>query len=82
MALLEPLPAPSLADPADLGRLGIMQLKRLWSRALTARSGRPVRSDMHDRHLDEVVIHGCGVGLEQTMEYLYAEAPDFDVLED
>jgi hypothetical protein len=82
MALLESLPAPALADPAELGRLGIMQLKRLWSRARAARSGRPVRSDLHDRHLDEVVIHGCGVGLEQTLEYLYAEAPEFDVFED
>src|SRR5689334_12842759 len=82
MAIAQLRPAAALADPAETGRLGIMQLKRLWSRVMAARSGQPQHSDLHDRHLDEVVIHGCGVGVEQTFEYLYAEGPDFDVFED
>lgn len=82
MALLAAVPTPRLADPGEIGRLGIMQLKRLWSRAMIRRSGRPLRSDLHDCHLDHLVIHACGLGLEQTLDYLHRDAPGFGTFED
>ena len=39
----------TLAAPTDVGALGVQQLKRFWSRALAARSGRSA-SDFAERH--------------------------------
>jgi len=36
---------------------------------------------MHDRHLDQLVIHASGLGLEQTMSYLSRAAPSFEAFE-
>ena len=38
-------------------------------------------ADRHDRHLDYLVIHACGLGLEQTIDYLGRAAPSFDAFE-
>jgi hypothetical protein len=76
MALVEDLAAP-LAGATETGTLGVFWLKRLWSRALAARQGRGVSANLHERHLDHLVIHALGVGLEQTTTYLGHEAPSF-----
>lgn len=68
---------PSLAAPTDVGTLGIYQLKRFWSRTMAARQGRFEATSHHERHLDYLVIHASGLGLEQTMGYLGREAPTF-----
>jgi hypothetical protein len=68
---------PHLADATETGALGIYQLKRLWSRVMAARQGRIVPTSAHDRHLDFLVIHACGLGLEQTTDYLGLSAPSF-----
>jgi hypothetical protein len=72
--------AVALADPLDVGALGVCQLKRLWSRALAARQGGPA-NDLADMHLDKVVLDALGLGLEQTQQYLLREAPSFDTFE-
>jgi len=75
------------ADSADLapvtatGALGIYQLKRLWSRAMAARQGRSPPASTHDRHLDYLVIHATGLGLEQATSYLLQMAPSFEEFE-
>jgi hypothetical protein len=61
--------------------LGVYQLKRLWSRTMAARQGRFPPTTMHDRHLDNLVVHAIGVGLEQTAAYLGQAAPDFEAFE-
>jgi hypothetical protein len=61
-----PAPVPTLPEPTDLGSLGIFQLKRYWSRTMATRQGRSVPVSKHGRHLDHVVIHAAGLGLEQT----------------
>jgi hypothetical protein len=76
MTLTEAPVAPPLAAPADAGALGVFWLKRLWSRAAAARQGRFVPPNIHERRLDNLVIHALGVGLEQTTMYL-GEAPSF-----
>jgi hypothetical protein len=35
-------------------------------------------TDQHDRHLDHLVIHATGLGLEQTASYLGSNAPTFE----
>jgi hypothetical protein len=71
----------ALAPATATGALGIAQLKRLWSRAMAARQGHFPPTDPHDRHLDDLVIHATGLGLEQTASYLGAAAPDFETFE-
>jgi len=77
MSLTEPMLPPATAT----GALGLYQLKRLWSRAIAARRGRFPPASMHDRHLDKLVIHASGLGLEQTIGYLGSAAPSFEEFE-
>jgi len=81
MTLAETFVAPNLAPATETGALGIYQLKRIWSRALAARRGRFPPASMHDRHLDHLVIHACGLGLEQAAGYLGRETPSFGEFE-
>src|ERR1700734_1651153 len=71
----------SLAPATETGALGIYQLKRLWSRAMAGRAGRFLPTTLHDRHLDHLVIHASGLGLEQTASFLGQEAPSFEEFE-
>jgi hypothetical protein len=81
MTLAETVTAPELAPGTETGALGIYQLKRLWSRAAAARQGRFPPATMHDRHLDHLVIHACGLGLEQTSQFLGHAMPSFEEFE-
>ena len=74
-------PVTSLASATETGALGIYQLKRLWSRSMAARAGRRWPTTLHDRHLDDLVIHASGLGLEQTASFLGQQAPSFDEFE-
>src|SRR4029077_5129210 len=83
-AALEPAsqaPPSELAAATDTGTLGIYRLKRYWSRAMLARQGRPVRASRRERHLDYLVIHATGLGLEQTAQFLGHCAPSFEEFE-
>src|ERR1700736_6625156 len=80
-------PVPPSADPLDLppaaeaGALGIYQLKRLWARNTASRAGHRLPIDHREKHLDHLVIDALGVGLEQTVQYLFAAAPTFETFE-
>ncbi len=76
-----PLTGPPLAAATERGALGLYQLKRLWSRSLAARHGTFFPATVHERHLDHLVIHASGLGLEQTLGYLGSEAPSFEDFE-
>ena len=71
-----PAPTPPLAPATEVGGLGIFQLKRLWSRAMRAQQGLVPPVEQHDRHLDYLVIHACGLGLEQTANQ-FRQMPSF-----
>ena len=75
--LNSPVAAPPLAAPTETGALGVYQLKRLWSRSMAARHGQFYPATAHDRHLDHLVIHASGLGLEQTAAYLAGAATSF-----
>ncbi|HYA05939.1 MAG TPA: hypothetical protein VEF90_08610, partial [Xanthobacteraceae bacterium] len=77
MSLTEPMLPPA----TETGALGLYQLKRLWSRAMAARRGQFPPATIHDRHLDKLVIHASGLGLEQTIGYLGSAAPSFEEFE-
>jgi len=79
-ASVAPSPAPVLAPATETGILGVYQLKRMWSRAMAARHGQFQASGLHDQHLDKLVIHASGLGLEQTASYLGGN-PSFDAFE-
>ena len=81
MTLMDVALAPSLAPATETGTLGIYQLKRLWSRSMAARAGRVFPATLHDRHLDNLVIHASGLGLEQTASFLGQQAPSFEAFE-
>lgn len=72
--------AVDLPPATATGRLGLYQLKRLWTRALAQQQGLAAPTTVHERHLDTLVIHACGVGLEQTIDFLGGR-PDFDAFE-
>ena len=48
---------------------------------MAARAGRHWPTTLHDRHLDHLVIHASGLGLEQTASFLGQQAPSFDEFE-
>ena len=82
MALAENLAAPPLAGRTETGTLGVFWLKRLWSRAIAAQHGRFAPPSIHERHLDHLVIHALGIGIEQTTAHLGRAAPSFAEFED
>lgn len=71
----------TLPSPTETGALGIYHLKRVWSRAMAARRGNFTLPPVHERHLDSLVIHASGLGLEQTASYLSREASSFEEFE-
>jgi ectoine hydroxylase-related dioxygenase (phytanoyl-CoA dioxygenase family) len=72
---------PELAPATETGTLGIYQFKRLWSRTMAAQRGRFYPATKHDRHLDHLVIHASGLGLEQTTTFLGHTGPSFEAFE-
>ena len=70
----------TLAGPTDVGEIGVFQLKRLWSRVMARRQGQAVDAGA-ETTVDHVVIDALGVGLEQTLQYLYRAAPSFEEFE-
>ena len=48
---------------------------------MATRTGRAPPTTLHDRHLDHLVIHASGLGLEQTVGFLGQEAPSFEEFE-
>jgi len=77
----QPPTAPALPPPGEVGLLGLRHLKRIWARTLAAQRGHPVPASLDERHLDYLVIHAIGVGLEQTSDYFARGAPGFDDFE-
>ena len=75
-----PTSDPILAAATETGSLGVFQLKRLWSRAIATRQGRRGEAGS-ETHLDHLVIHALGLGLEPTIQFLFRSGPSFDEFE-
>lgn len=70
-------PSLPLAGVTEAGSLGVLQLQRLWSRALRQRQGHSDVRSAAEGHLEHVVLDALGVGLEQTAQHLFHTAPSF-----
>lgn len=76
-----PHSADTLCSPHDRGALQVPYLKRCWSIWMAARQGQ-AGSGMQEAHRTQIVLAALGVGLEQTMQHVLREAPDFADFED
>lgn len=69
-----------LAEITETGTLGVMHLKRLWSSAMALRQGQEIQR-AGEESLDKMLMNGLGLGLHQTLQFLYHHCPDFDAFE-
>lgn len=71
-----------LPPSAEKGSLQVMHLKRYWSKSLLRRNG-ALNSDSHadEWKLDTLLLNFLGLGLEQTIRYIYSEGPSFGEFE-
>lgn len=66
----------------EIGQLQIMHLKRYWRKCMLKRSGEIKTDELQNEfRLDKTLLFTLGLGLEQTVVYLYGEAPSFDKFE-
>jgi hypothetical protein len=68
-----------LAPAEETGTLGVMHLKRFWSRAAAAREGAAPPNPPEPAR-DHLLLSGLQAGLHETFSYL-AEAPSFEQFE-
>jgi hypothetical protein len=71
-----------LATRDEVGAIGVLQLKRLWSRIMIQRTGAPAPEGAErEWAADNTVISGLGLGLHETLRHLYATGPSFEQFE-
>jgi ectoine hydroxylase-related dioxygenase (phytanoyl-CoA dioxygenase family) len=74
---------PILSPSTETGKLQVMHLKRYWDKALLKRSGILKSNDFKDEwKKDTILLSVLGLGLEQTTQYLFQQAPSFTEFED
>lgn len=73
--------APAIASSKELGSLGVLHLKRLWSAAIASRHGAAIERKGEDA-LDKLVLDALGLGLHQTFRYVCTHAPTFAEFEE
>lgn len=73
----------TLADTFETGKTGVYFLKRFWSKQLLQRNGK-LTPDTHldEWKLDTALLDALGLGIEQTIVYLFQQNPDFATFED
>jgi len=72
-----------LAGFTEENKLGIFHLNRFYTKNMAIRAGTSSASEWQDEwKLDTTLLSTLNVGLEQTIRYLYTEAPTFPVFED
>ena len=71
----------AIAETSELGKLGVPQVKRIWSSAMAERNGQVI-DRICERHWDGTVLNALGLGLHQTLQYLFERAPTFAEFED
>jgi hypothetical protein len=71
-----------IASDEEVGSLGVLHLKRLWSRYLANRFlASPPDEGKNEWAADNTLISGLGLGLHETLRYLYTANPSFERLE-
>lgn len=76
------LSPPELPSFTETGRLQVMHLKRYWNKAILTRNGQLKQGSLHEEwNTDTTLLAALGLGLEQTIQYLYQTAPTFEQFE-
>jgi len=71
-----------IASDDEVGLLGVLHLKRLWSRYLAHRlSAAPPDEGNNEWAADNTLISGLNLGLQETLRYLYVADPSFEQFE-
>jgi hypothetical protein len=66
----------------ETGIIGIMHLKRYWEKTIAKKEGRLSQKAYEEEwNLDITLLSALGLGLEQTVKYLFLESPEFDAFE-
>jgi len=82
---MNPAPSPhppALAGAAETGSLGIVYLKRFWSRTLAARGPiTPPPPSAGELVADTVLLAGLRLGLRETLDFLIRGVPPFGEFE-
>jgi Phytanoyl-CoA dioxygenase (PhyH) len=72
----------SEASLTEKSLLGVAHLKCLWFRATSTSMGHTLEKHQPGEWLrDKIVIHGLGLGLEETFQYLGQNAPTYEQFE-
>ena len=72
-----------LPPSTDTGKLSVLHLKRYWSKSLGRRAGLLKDDALRDEWpLDVTMLGALGLGLEQTITYIFNANPSFDEFED
>lgn len=72
-----------LAASTEPGSLGVMHLKRYWDKNRLKKSGKLVPGALQEEwNIDTTLLAVLGLGLEQTIKWLYASNSDFQSFED
>ena len=70
----------NIAPSTEVGSLGALHLKRIWSSAMAERRDHSIKRH-GEKLLDAMVLNGLGLGLHQTLQHLYTRTPTFDDFE-
>ncbi len=69
---------PLMADRAEKGALGIVHLKRMWSKSMISRLGRAgIKPLARDLVADTVLLAGLRIGLRETLGHIMTAVPSF-----
>lgn len=68
----------NISPSTEVGSLGIMQLKRFWQTSLLQQQNKVNASEYaHEYNLNTSLFATLGLGIEQTIQYLYMNTPSF-----
>lgn len=72
-----------IASSNETGKLNVKHLKRYWHKSLLKRDGKlSADSFPEEWKIDTILLTIVGLGLEQTILYVYRKTPTFDEFED
>lgn len=63
------------ASSNEKSALGVLHLKRFWTKNLAKRNGQIPAENEHDWRFDNILLAGLNLALEETLNYLYQNAP-------
>lgn len=71
-----------IISSTETGTLKVMHLKRYWNKSNLKREGVLPPGSFHDEWMTDVtMLNALGLGIEQTMTYVYVERPSFEQFE-